>query len=200
MRKPIILLDMDDVMANFSAEWIRLYNEEYSDSLTQNDLTEWDASLFTKPECGMKIYDYLRNPGLFRNLIVADGCKDVLKDLTELGAEVIIVTDSPQGCSFGQSDWRGSNPTDDKRAWLQEHFPFIPKENFVVTSKKWLVQGDILIDDKPSTILKFQELGRKVVAMSRPCNQKIDAQLRADNWFVLHDILIQECFGGIVRN
>lgn len=190
--KPVILIDMDDVLAEFTEEWLSRYNNDYDDNLTAESFDGWDAMKHVKPECGMKMFDYFKAPGIYRHLKPREGSQEVVQELIDMGAEIMIVTDSPMGCSFGAENWMGSNPTDDKRAWLQEHFPMISAENVIVARKKWFVQGDVLIDDKPATIETFQELGRKVIAMDMPCNRKTDATLRAKTWNDVREILVRE--------
>ena len=196
MRKPTILLDMDDVLADFIPEWLRRYNEDYGDSMTLKDVASWDLHTLVKPECGLAVYDYFRDPGLYRNLEPKPDSQEVVNDLVKLGAEIVIVTDSPMGCSHGMENWMGSNPADDKRAWLQEHFPMIPKDNVVITGKKWFVVGDILVDDKPDTIEIFQNMGRKIIAVDMPYNQQVEADLRAKNWKDIHRLILSEWFKG----
>lgn len=196
-KKPIILVDMDDVLAEFTEEWLRRYNKDYNDTVTAEDFDGWDAMKHVKPECGTKIFDYFKAPGIYRNLKPKAGSQEVIAELTKLGAEIIIVTDSPMGCTFGEENWNGSNPTDDKRAWLQEHFPMIPFENVIIARKKWLVKGDILIDDKPDTIEKFQSLGRKIIAMDMPYNRSVNAERRALDWTEVRSILLSEFYQDI---
>lgn len=190
-KQPVILVDMDDVLAEFTGEWLRRYNMDYDDSITAEVFDGWDAVKHVKPECGDKIFEYFKAPGIYRHLEPKAGSQAVMQELVDLGAEILIVTDSPMGCTFGGDDWKGSNPTDDKRAWLMEHFPMISSENVIVARKKWYVQGDILIDDKPATIEKFQELNRKIIAMEMPYNRKTPAHLRAKTWEEVRDILME---------
>lgn len=193
-KQPVILVDMDDVLAEFTEEWLSRYNLDYNDSITAEAFDGWDAVKHVKPECGNKIFEYFKAPGIYRHLKPKEGSQEVIAELIELGAEIIIVTDSPMGCTFGSENWQGSNPTDDKRAWLLEHFPMISSDNVIVARKKWYVMGDILIDDKPATIEKFQELDRKIIAMDMPYNRSLHAQRRAMNWNDVRDILFNEFY------
>ncbi len=193
-KQPVILVDMDDVLAEFTEEWLRRYNEDYDDTITAEVFDGWDAVNSVKPECGVNILDYFKAPGIYRHLKPKAGSQAVMQELIDLGAEVMIVTDSPMGCTFGGQDWKGSNPTDDKRAWLMEHFPMIPVENVIVARKKWFVIGDVLIDDKPATIEKFQEMNRKIIAMEMPYNRKTPARLRAKTWEDVREILLREFY------
>lgn len=193
-KQPVILIDMDDVMAEFSEEWISRYNKDYEDNQTVEMFESWNTLPPVKPECGIKIFDYFTEPGIYRHLKPKEGSQEVIAELIALGAEVLVVTDSPKGCSFGDDNWKGSNPADDKRAWLTEHFPMISEDNVFICRKKWHVEGDILIDDKPETIEKFQERGRKIIAMEMPYNRDMDIELRAKTWVDVREILMKEFY------
>lgn len=193
-KQPVILVDMDDVMAEFSETWLSRYNEDYNDNLTVEAFDAWDAQASVKPECGAKIFDYFSEPGIYRNLKPKPGSQEVLSELLTLGADIYIVTDSPRGCSYGEDGWQGSNPADDKRAWIEEHFPMLNLDNLVICRKKWMVNGDILIDDKPATIQKFMDEGRKILAMEMPYNRSMDVPLRAKTWADVREILLKEFY------
>lgn len=197
-KQPVILIDMDDVMADFSTEWLSRYNKDYNDNLTVEIFKSWNTAPTVKPECGVKIFDYFTVPGIYRHLKPKAGSQEVVAELIKLGAEVLVVTDSPKGCSHGAENWRGSNPADDKRAWLTEHFPMISEDNVFICRKKWKVEGDILIDDKPATIEKFEELGRKIIAMDMPYNRSMEVKLRAKTWEDVRDILMKEFYPELV--
>lgn len=198
-KQPVILVDMDDVLAEFSETWLSRYNEDYDDNVTVEAFDSWNALSAVKPECGMKIFDYFTEPGIYRRLKPKEGSQEVIAELVEMGAEILIVTDSPKGCSHGDEGWKGSNPADDKRAWLAEHFPMIDLDNVFICRKKWKVQGDILIDDKPATIQKFQEEGRKILAMEMPYNRNMDVELRAKTWGDVREILMNEFYPAHVN-
>ncbi|NGY89268.1 hypothetical protein F6Y05_40585 [Bacillus megaterium] len=115
--------------------------------------------------------------------------KEFVEKSREVG-EVIVVSDSPSGTSYKETvnldcinedhkiDFPHSNPADDKRAWLKEHFNFA-KEDIIFTSRKELVMGQILIDDKPATYEKFKMLNRNIILIDAPYNQHIQTDWRA---------------------
>ena len=176
-----ILLDMDEVIAEMAIHWLHIYNEKYDDNLTVADLLEWDTSKVVKPECGMKIYDLLKHPGLFRYLKPNPYAVQMVKNFHKKGYETLIVSDAPRGhahCEY-QENLVPSNPADDKRAWLEEHFPMISQRNVIFASKKQYVRGDLLIDDKPDTFLTFQKLNLHCILMDQPYNRMIRTKYRA---------------------
>ncbi|SEM87540.1 hypothetical protein [Paenibacillus sp. OV219] len=179
-----ILFDLDDVLADFLSSLIERYNFRYNDSLMIDDVTQWDLSKVVKKECGSRIYDFYQEPGLFRYLKPKEHATEVLKRLIDTGFEIVIVSDAPAGHSYDDfvlDKTKITNPSDDKRKWISENLPMIDKNNIVFTSQKWRIMGDILVDDRPDTFNKFQELGRNAILMDQPYNQEIDTKQRARN-------------------
>lgn len=179
-----ILLDMDDVLAEFGNSLLSVYNDKYNDTLTPNDMVTWDMIPYVKPDCGNDIYELMKTPGLFRNLKPTSQAVDMVQRLIDNNFNILIVSDAPFG--HAHSDYvtdnsKVSNPGDDKKAWLLEHFPMIPQSNIIFGSLKYYVRGDVLIDDKPDTYEKFSQLGLKVLLMDKPYNRYITTENRVHN-------------------
>lgn len=190
-----ILFDMDDVVADFAHHLLHLYNEKYNDQLTPNDMIDWDMSKFVKKECGMDIFHLMKTPGFFRHLQPIEHAKDVIARLIEKNFNVLFVSDSPKGYSFTDYNVNPlfvSNPADDKRDWLAEHFPMVPTSNVILGSMKYYVRGDLLVDDKPDTYLKFRSLGLDVLLMDRPYNRFISSTNRIHNLLDAEEIIYKK--------
>ena len=72
----------------------------------------------------------------FRNLEVVPGAKDALLRLNQ-DFDIFIATTPP---------WSRPKVWGEKREWIEEHFPYL-KRKMVLTHRKDLLIGDILIDD-----------------------------------------------------
>ena len=72
----------------------------------------------------------------FRNLEVIPGAKDALLKLNQ-DFDIFIATTPP---------WSRPDIWGEKREWIGEHFPWL-KRKMVLTHRKDLLIGDILIDD-----------------------------------------------------
>ena len=53
-----IILDVDDVVLNLVPNWLKLYNRDFNDNLTKEQITEWNITKFIKPEAKYSIYQY----------------------------------------------------------------------------------------------------------------------------------------------
>lgn len=143
MTKRTIGIDMDSVLNNLIEHWLSIYNRDFQDTLTPNDITSWDIHKYVKPECGIKIYDYLLQPGFFRNISVQPFAQDVTLWLSQ-HYDLYIVS---------SADWRVCR---DKGDWLQQWFPWINSKNYIFCTNKHLVVTDYLIDDYGKNLEGFK--------------------------------------------
>lgn len=163
-----LLIDMDSVICDLMTEWHTRYNHDYDDNLTVERLKCWNSEKYVKPECGMKIYDYLKVPGLFLQLNPLPNAIEVIERLHKQ-YDVLIVTSSV------------SNAFSEKEAWVEKHLPFIGKHNLIFSHRKDMIVGDLLFDDAPHNLMEFSSTGRLAVAMDYPYNQEINVP-RVKNW------------------
>jgi 5'(3')-deoxyribonucleotidase len=188
LKEKIILLDMDDTVNDFIGKFWTTHNELFNENVDPSLTNDWDLTKFSKQ--GAKVYDIFKHPGLFRHLEPKENAVDFVKQLNN-DFDVYFVTDSPAGTSFCEPGKPFSNPADDKRKWIQEHFPFFDHSKIIFSSHKWLIQGDILVDDKPATFLKFQEMGRDAILMDAPHNQHINTKYRAKNLLEAQEMIYE---------
>lgn len=132
MRPLTILVDMDSILADFCGGLTAIYNAKHGTSLDTSYFTDWDTRL---PN-GHTMFDYFSRPGFFRSLPVIPGSQFSLKNWIYQGHEVIVVSTATL-----------TNAPSEKYEWLKEHFQWIPRDNIVFAKRKYLVRGDVLIDD-----------------------------------------------------
>ncbi|MED2737320.1 5' nucleotidase, NT5C type [Bacillus toyonensis] len=178
MTKPIILLDIDDTLNKFGSHFWELNNKLFNEKVDHNLVNEWELDKFSNR--GKEVYELFKYPGLFRNIPLKENAKEFVESLGQF-AEIYIVSDSPSGneSKHGNGETGFSNPADDKRLWVAENLPSIPKENIIFCSCKWMIEGDILVDDKPETYYKYRERNRDIILIDMPYNRHIDTKWRA---------------------
>lgn len=168
IKKGIIGVDQDDVLAELIPKWLKYYNKEYNDNLTVNDIKSWNIHQYAKPECGEKIYDILSIHKFYRDLDVVENSQRVLEKLSE-DYDIFVITDAmATRMSFKA-----------KFDWLGEHFPFINKKNYVFTGNKSIFAGDYLIDDGVHNLEVFKGKG---LLFDRPHNRNCDKFERVNGW------------------
>lgn len=174
----VIALDVDGPCANLHEEWYRRYNRDWDDNLTLDRVKTWDLHKFVKPECGKKIYEYLLAPDLYASVKPVTAAAEVVAILRAEGYKVVYVTMNHVGM------------TDQKAAWLVQHgftlettLGRLLPEDLIVTSAKLLIDADLIIDDRASTIRDWVELRRrKAILFDMPHNRHLMDDVPSTFW------------------
>lgn len=118
--KSILYIDLDGVVADF------------------------ELALNTHPLRKNPPYDIHPDmiPGIFRDLSpIENAIESVQKILQSEHYEVFFLSTAP---------WNNPSAWTDKRLWLEDHFGEIINRKLILTHRKDLLKGDILIDDRPN--------------------------------------------------
>lgn len=170
-----IYLDMDGVIVNLVKKWLKFYNKDFKDNLTPNDLKSFNTSDHVK--CGEVIYRYLALPEFFKtDLEPYEGALETIQKLYEENLHEIYILTSPHEKS--STCWH------DKKTWINEHLSFIDSKDIIYSHHKHLNchPGDIILEDKPETLLKWKQQGGISVCMDRPWNQNCECSHRVKGW------------------
>lgn len=163
MRRSIAI-DLDTVLNNLNDEWLKRYNADYDDNITNGDLLTWNIASFVK--CGNKIYDYLKEPGFFRNLKPQPNAIEVTKWLEDYFDLCIATAYVPEACV-------------DKAEWVDKYFPHIGSKNIIFCNDKGKILTEYLIDDGGHNIEAFRGKG---VVFDQPYNRYLTEYPRVHNW------------------
>lgn len=142
-----------------------LYNKEYKDTLTVADMDYFDLVRSVKAKCGIKIYKYIKEDGFFRNLPPLPGAVEALQKIQDDGHDITLVS-AP---SFAPASYR------DKVEWVNEYLPFLDYNDILLGHKKYLIKGDIFIDDSPINITKYKKNWPKarIMTIGYPYNKVV---------------------------
>lgn len=166
-------IDLDGVVANFTAGWIRRYNDEFGANIDASSPLTWggapDLTHFT--DLG-EFWRWVRNVDgstIFRTL---DVYEDAIPTLERLAAnhEIVIVTTKPR--------WA----VHDTFAWIADQR--LPTREVHMTRAKWEVDVDVYLDDGPHVI---EELVRRraqslVCRYVRSWNDPVDGAIDVESW------------------
>lgn len=152
----IIALDMDGPIVNLHEHWLKLYNKDYNDNLTYEQINDWDIRKFVK--CPDKIFNYLTEPNFFYEAEPVDGAIEAVKELNKRH-QVYIVTACPPGTGL-----------EDKCRWIAKYLPFLQREQIIITYHKFMVNANVLYDDAPEHLQTSPSI---TVAWDTPYNQHV---------------------------
>ena len=148
-----ILFDIDDTLNNLVEVWINLYNEQYNDTLSIDDILTYSIEDYVKPEVGLKIYDILDTPNLFSELVSpVKGSIEVLEELNnDPNYDIIIVSSCLKQEHY-----------DDKLKFLKKHYPFLDTSKFYSSASgekyRFLSSDGVMVDDNPHNFKNFDGL------------------------------------------
>jgi len=135
----IILVDMDDVIVDMHTAWVHAVNKAMGWNIKYGDLTSWEHT----PE---NVWNsVLRIPGFFLGLDFVHGARSGLVDLGRMGHHIFVVS--------APTVWEACR---DKYHWVHAKlkvYNIIPgMHRLVLTRAKYIVKGDVLIDDNPENL------------------------------------------------
>ena len=128
MKKKILYLDLDGVVADFEKGIETIYPEINSTQILSNKAIR-DAKIDTI--CA-------ENPTIFENLPLIAGAKESVLQLFEIYDVYFLSTPM----------WDLPTSFSGKRIWLEKHFGALAKKRLILTHRKDLNVGDYLVDDR----------------------------------------------------
>lgn len=177
-KKVTLLIDQDDVLAEYMRALIATYNERYNTCIKEEDCISWD--LYTV--FGKEVDTVMHEPDLFRSLEPTQHALDVFGRLYHSGLfEIYIVT--------------AAHPStvEAKYEWIAKYLPYFPKNHIIVCSSKFMIKGDYLLDDGMHNIEDFTKAGGKAIVFDRPHNMsKAHNYPRISNWLEFEEYIMNE--------
>ena len=137
-----ILLDCDGPLADFDKSAIRFLRTIVSEDWVP-PLGVWGYIHSLLPDCVREFEAHCMAPGFVANMEPVKGAKEALERLQQMATVYAVTTPWP-----GAHHWPG-----ERIAWLERLG--IPHHNIVLTGAKYLVRGDILVDDRIENLTKW---------------------------------------------
>jgi len=162
-----VAVDFDGVVGALDVPWVARYNKDWNDTMKVEDILDWDIHKFVKPECGMKMYEYIEDPTIYDDVLPVEGAIRGIQALRDMGYELSFVTHSTKGHA-GR-----------KRKWLYdwnilhsdfEYFEMRDKSNF---------PAFYLLDDYTVNVSNFKGVG---ILFTAPYNKSSTIRPRVNNW------------------
>lgn len=180
-----ILVDMDDTIEQLLDAWVRGVNAKYGRNVTYDEITSWDVSAAYPGLTRDQVYAIPRQPGFWGTVKPIPGAAEGLKHLMAAGHEVYIVTASEHHAIQEKMD-----------DLLFRYFPFLSWKQVIITDRKQIIRGDVLIDDGIHNL----EGGDYVkILMTAPHNRDYDAEangmIRVRSWEEIEEVIEQLSHG-----
>lgn len=176
-RKPILLVDQDDVLACFIDKVLEIYNKRYGTNYKNEDITDWNLDNIL----GKEVLEIMYDPNIFVELSpIVEGIETIKLLLEKNMFDVYIVTAAHPSTCFN------------KFLWVRGYMPFFNSNHIIFTYQKHLVNGDVLIDDGLHNVLGFKDRYTILVNTSRNKDFKElpEKCTRAYNWLDITNTLL----------
>lgn len=174
MRKPVILVDCDGVMADMHGAWLAAFGRLHGRLPTKEQCTDWSFSkcICTFTEEDIVWRHFASHPGIIENLAEIPGAMAGIERLRSW-ARVVCVT-APKG---GNRLWAG-----EREAWLMQRG--FAKKDIAQCDDKTLIYGDLLLDDGLHNLDDMRKSGLCdwTVSFAQPWNAQKSPHARVNNW------------------
>lgn len=171
MSRPVVLVDIDGVCADFVSPVLRVVERVRGlapGALEHVHVTTWDMwdCLRCTPEEMARVNAAIDARGFCASLEPLPGAADGVRRLREF-CDVYVVT----------SPWSSETWSYERARWCGDHLG-VPRGSIVSTSAKHLVRGDVLVDDKTSTLEEWRRAwpGAGPLLFRQPWNAR-------DRWY-----------------
>ena len=175
----IILVDMDDALEQLLKAWVNGVNEKYNRCVSCDEIISWDVSAAYPGLSHEQVYSIPMQSGFWSTVEPVDGAAEVLKHFIAEGHEVFIVTAT--ACD---------SVSEKMNDLLFRYYPFLSWEQVIITSRKQMIRGDVLIDDGVHN-LEGGEFTK--ILMTAPHNKAYDAEghgmIRVNNWYEIKEVI-----------
>lgn len=143
MKRKIILVDQDGVLANYTKAHCEAIAREFPElpRLSESEVTNWSTEDHFPEAYRTRIEALALCSGFFFQLEPIPGAIEAMETLLAHGHDVRICT-APKKIF--------DNCVAEKFAWVKKYLGQHFVERIIMTRDKTLVHGDVLIDDNPS--------------------------------------------------
>jgi len=172
-ERPVIGLDVDGVVANISQTIMSIYNYQSicvgappfvkNDTYTVDDIVDYNIENLIGENCFIEVMKIMENKKACMRLPIYKGAQSLFAKLNEIG-DVVFVT-KPY---IKYKDWYT-----ERNFWIKKNFGVDP-DRIIYTSKKYLIDADILIDDSISVLQEWLTFTNKLaIKVNRSYNMDL---------------------------
>jgi 5'(3')-deoxyribonucleotidase len=184
LEKPVLLIDQDDVLAEYIKGVTESFNRTYGTHYHYQDCDRWDLTQIF----GEDIVKVMHKPELFRHLEPVKDAIEVFERLYHSNLFEMYIVTAATPHTVG-AKWE----------WIEEHLPFFPQNRFITCSAKFMIKGDYLLDDGMHNIEPFAKAGGEAIVFNRPHNAKAGKEFkRVYGWAEFEEWILEAYAGNSV--
>jgi 5'(3')-deoxyribonucleotidase len=177
-------IDMDGVICDFNAGWMRLHADEFGSDLHPEMVTGWDGLHELAGFADMDAFwrwaqGTADRPSIFRHLELFPGVLETMQRLVDAGHHIVVLTAKP--------DWA----VPDTLRWLADRR--IPTREIHFLEEKHKVACDVYLDDSPSVLeaLVVHRPEALVCRMVQPWNRPVPGAVDIRDWPSFEEVVRQ---------
>lgn len=175
-----VLVDMDDTIENLCDAWVNYLNKEHNLSVSPSDIVHWDMCKAFPSLSKTQVYKPLHDPNMWKSVTPKKDAQIYLKRLIDDGYSVYLCTSTNYDVTTPKMTYI-----------LNRYFPYIDWKKLITAHDKFMVRGDIIIDDGPHN---FDSSRRLCILYDTPHNQEFDDcassnTVRAHGWEDVYNIV-----------
>ena len=171
-----IFVDMDDVIADTYGKHIAMYNLEHKKELCISQITSGEVWQNVPEIHQDSIREHALQPGFFSDLAPIKDSQQVMEALYAKH-EVYIASAATQF----------PNSLKEKCDWLDTYFPFITWQHRILCGHKFILDGDLLIDDR---VLNLDHFNGDTLLFNSPHNVHDNGHTRVSTWLEIAERLL----------
>lgn len=185
-KKVTLLIDQDDVLAEYIKGVTEAYNKKYGTSIESTACNNWNLHTVF----GEEVETVMHEPQLFRHLEPTVDAIEVFSRLYHSGLFEMYIVTAAQPCSV-----------EAKHEWIKEYLPFFPEERVIVCRRKYMIKGDYLLDDGMHNIEDFAKAGGTPIVFERPHNKDAAGSYRrVTNWKAFEKMMMELCYPELMED
>lgn len=137
----IVGIDIDDTITNHCESWFQVYNDHFKtenvENLKKEDAYKWSFYDDWNEDEKNRLYEALLSghPDYYKHLKLLPDVKGTIAKIINSGNKVIIISATSK------------NLQEDKKKWILEQIPILTEDDIIFTTKKSLINVDVMIDD-----------------------------------------------------
>ena len=136
-----ILIDMDDVISCYLEDIVKEYNRIYGTNHSIEEITSWEIP--SSFEHGL--FSVHKKSDILTTITPKVDSIEYINKWIDEGYDVFIVSDC---CNC-------ANSYGEKLKWLETHIPKFDLSHFIPCKEKYVISGDVLIDDNLDNLEKW---------------------------------------------